>query len=123
LAEERRGPDPAADRRQELDAEIEDLTQRIADVVNRAGDESRQDLREYAIELLREETERGEVPSAGAELSGGQRFNPIAFALLLVLPAIPLLLSIVFAPIGLALLGAAALMAGWGLLTMLFRRT
>ena len=45
------------------------------------------------------------------------------FRIWIVLPALPLLLSVVFAPIGLALLGVAALMAGWGLLTMLFRRT
>jgi hypothetical protein len=123
LAEDRRTPDPAAARQRALDREVEDLTRRIADVVNSAGAE-RQDLREYAIGLLKEETELTDAPPAPVEGSHAPvpRFNPLAIALLLVLASLPLLLSVVFAPVGLAVLGLAGLMALWGLLAAVLRR-
>ena len=59
MAEDRRTPD----RQRELDQRVEDLARQLADVVNTAGLESRQDLREYAIGLLKEETERDDAPA------------------------------------------------------------
>jgi VIT1/CCC1 family predicted Fe2+/Mn2+ transporter len=124
LAEDRRTPDSAADRQQALDDEVEGLARRIAEVVNSAGAEQRQDLREYAIGLLKEETEHTDAPSAPVDgpHAPAPRFNPLAIALLLVLASLPLLLSVVFAPVGLAVLVLAGLMAVWGVLLTVFRR-
>lgn len=92
-------------------------------MVNSAGPELRGDLREYAIELLKEETEQSDVarepPVPGAP---PPPFNPLAIALLLVLAALPLLLSIVFAPVGLAVLVIAAVMGVWGVFATVLRR-
>ena len=122
MAGDRPTPSPAADRQRELDAQVEDLTRQIAAVVNNAGPEVRQDLREYAIGLLREETELADAPLVAAGVTHAARFNPLAIALLLVLVSLPLLLSIVFAPVGLAVLVVAGLMGVWGLASILFGR-
>ena len=123
MADERRGSDRPRDRQRELDAKVEQLAHQIAEVVNNAGDENRQDLREYALGLVRDETERAEVPPPPSdELNRANRFSPLAFAGLLVLVSLPLFLSVVFAPVGLAVLAVAALMGSWGLIQILFRR-
>jgi len=104
------------------DREIEDLSRRIAEVVNSAGTEVRGDLREYAIELLKEETEQSDIAHEPVGSASPPPFNPLAIALLLVLAALPLLLSIVFAPVGLAVLVIAAFMGLWGVVATVFRR-
>ena len=104
------------------DSEIEELTRQIAAVVGRAGVESRQDLRDYAIGLLKEETEFAQAPAAPVAITDASRFNPLAIAFLLVLVALPLLLSIVFFPVGLAVLALAAIMGAWGVLATVFSR-
>lgn len=116
------GPDRSADQRRQRDGEIEALTKQIAAVVNSAGVEGRGDLRDYAIGLLKEETEFAEAPAAPVEITDAARFNPLAIALLLGLVSLPLLLSIVFAPVGLAVLCLAAVMGVWGILATLFSR-
>jgi hypothetical protein len=120
LAEDRRTSDPAADRQRELDAEIEELARRMADVVNSAGVERRQDLREYAIGLLREETERDDALSPTSSERHAATFSPLAFALLLGLVSLPLLL--LFTPLGIGLFAMAAVMGLWGLVGTLVRR-
>jgi hypothetical protein len=124
LAEDRpdRPANPPGQTEAEADAEIEELTRQIAAVVGKAGAESRQDLRDYAIGLLKEETEFAEAPRAPAGITDASRFNPLAIALLLVLVALPLLLSIVFFPVGLAVLALAAIMGMWGVLVTVFSR-
>jgi hypothetical protein len=121
LAEDERPPDASAETESNLDAQVEDLTRRIADVVNSAGVERRQDLREYAIDLLKEETERSDVPPSSSPVAPSSAFSPLAMAVLLVLAALPLLLLGFTAFIGLALLAVAALMAGWGVVAILLR--
>ena len=113
---------PGSHRAGDPDREVEDLSRRIAEVVNSAGPEIRGDLREYAIELLKEETEQSDVAHGPGGPASPPPFNPLAIALLLVLAALPLLLSIVFAPVGLAVLVIAAIMALWGVIATMFRR-
>jgi hypothetical protein len=116
LKGERRTPES----RPELDARVEDLTRKIADVVNSASPEQRQDLREYAVGLLKEETEVVEAmptPSGEPRTSGT---NPLGMALLLGVVALPLLL--LFAPVGLTLLAVATVMGVWGIVATLVRR-
>ena len=112
---------PGSGRAGDPDREVEDLSRRIAEVVNSAGPGVRGDLREYAIELLKEETEQSDVAHESVGPAGPAPFNPLAIALLLVLAALPLLLSIVFAPVGLAVLVIAAIMALWGVVVTVFR--
>lgn len=119
--EDRRSPDQAATLQRELDAQVEELTQRIADVINSAGDENRQDLREYALGLLKEQTEQSDAPSAPSSLTSAQPFSPLPFAILLFLVSLPLVL--LFPPLGGGLLVAALLMGAWGLAAILLRRS
>ncbi len=91
-------------------------------MVKSAGVDGRKDLRDYAIGLLKEETEFAEVPPAPVEITDAAKFNPLAIAMLLGLVALPLLLSIVFVPVGLAVLCLAGLMGAWGVLATLFSR-
>jgi len=116
LTDDRRTPDAA----QELDAEVEDLTRRLAEVVGRAGPEHRQGLREYAIGLLKDETEFAETPPAPAPGARAAPFSPLALGLLLGLVSLPLLL--LFAPFGLVMLLLAGVMVVWGLVETLVRR-
>ena len=121
LAEDRRTPDPAAARQRELDQRVEDLARQLADVVNTAGLESRQDLREYAIGLLKEETERDDAPAAtSATETHAPQFSPLAFAILIGLVSLPLVL--LFPPLGLGLFGMAVVMGIWGLIDTFFHR-
>ena len=121
LAEEdRRTPAETAARERELDAEVEELARRIADVVNTAGVESRQHLREYAVDLLKEETERDDAPAASSATHVRTNFSPLAFAILIGLVALPLVL--LFAPLGIGLLGVAIVMGIWGLIDTFVRR-
>ena len=91
-------------------------------MVNTAGVESRQNLREYAIDLLREETERDDAasPVASTEKHATTNFSPLAFAILIGLVSLPLVL--LFAPLGLGLLGMAVVMGIWGLIDTFVRR-
>jgi len=113
---------PGSRRAGDPDREVEDLSRRIAEIVNSAGPDARGDLREYAIELLKEETEQSDIAHEPRGSKGPPPFNPLAIALLLVLAALPLLLSIVFAPVGLAVLVIAAFMGVWGVIATMFRR-
>lgn len=119
MAEDRRTPDPGA-RERELDAQVEELTHRIAEVVKSAGAESRDDLREYAIGLLKEETEREDETPATTSGTPATKFSPLAFAILLGLVGLPLVL--LFAPLGLGLVGVAVLMGIWGIVDTFIRR-
>ena len=121
LAEDRRTPDPAAAHQRELDQRVEDLARQLADVVNTAGLESRQDLREYAIGLLKEETERDDAPAATpATETHVPQFSPLAFAIPIGLVSLPLVL--LFPPLGLGLFGMAVVMGIWGLIDTFFHR-
>jgi hypothetical protein len=122
LAEDRRTPDQgSAARERELDTRVEELTREIADLVNTAGVESRQHLREYAIDLLKEETERDDAaPTTAGEREASTNFSPLAFAILIGVVALPLVL--LFAPLGLGLLAVAIVMGIWGLIDIFVRR-
>lgn len=110
-----------AERRQrELDAQIEDLTRRLVEVVNKAGPEHRQDLREYAIDLLREGTEAVDVPAARPARARRQSNNPLGLGLLLLLVGVPM--TLLFAPMGIGLVGIALVMCFWGVVMIVIRR-
>ena len=106
-------------RQEELDAQVEALARQLASVINGAGSGQRQDLREYALGLIRDETEIVDATPGPAQTSTPNGGGPLATAVLLALAALPLLL--LFAPVGLLLLGMAALMALWGVVAPAIR--
>ena len=118
--ENRRTPRRSAGPPGGSDAEIERLAERIAEVVNAAGPEQRPDLREYALELLKEGTEIGDMPQARPAGHDAKGSNPLGIALLLGAVGVPALL--LFAPIGLTLLAIAGVMGVFGVVETLWRR-
>ena len=121
MTDERSTPEPTA-RRRELDAQIEELSQRIVTLINTGGVEHRQGLREYALELIRDGTEiSDELPTGAPNTTDARRgTNPIGMALLLGMASLPLLL--LFTPVGLALLGVALVLALWGVIATVVGR-
>ena len=119
LAEDERTPGPGAERQRSLDAQVEELTHRIADLVNSADVEGRQDLREYAIGLLKDETELATSPRPASSVAA-DRTNPLGLALLLGLVSFPLLF--LFLPVGLTMLAVALVLGLWGLVATLVHR-
>ena len=107
-------------RQRELDAQVEALARQLTTVINGAGSGQRSDLREYALGLIRDETETADAsperPQTGASNASG---SPLAMALVLGLASLPLLL--LFAPVGLLLFGVALLMGLWGVVTSMLR--
>jgi hypothetical protein len=105
---------------QTLDGLVEGLARELARTINGGAAESREQLREFAIELIRDgvitETHRDEAevrPSAGG-------FNPFGVAIPLSIAGA--LLIILFPPVGLLLFTAALFMAGWGIVAIFLTR-
>jgi hypothetical protein len=88
--------------------------------VNTAGPEHRQDLREYAIDLVREGTEAVDAPARPAADRGKGAQNPLGLGLLLMLVGLPLCL--LFAPMGIGLVAVASVMCLWGIVMIVIRR-
>ena len=88
--------------------------------MNKAGPEHRQDLREYAIDLLREGTEAVDAPAARQTAARRSSSNPLGMGLLLLLVGMPMCL--LFPPVGLALVAVALIMSLWGVVVVLVRR-
>ena len=102
------------------DAAIERLTADVVEVVNTAPPEQRQDLREYAIGLLKEGTEIGDAPEARADHHDAAGQTPLGLALLLGVVGLPA--ALLFPPVGLTLLVIAAVMGVFGIVDTLRRR-
>ena len=99
---------------------MEDLARRLVETINGAAADQRQDLRDYAIDLVREGTEAIEAPREQPARKRASGTNPLGMGLLLFLVALPMCL--LFPPVGLALLAVAILLGGWGIVVTLVRR-
>ena len=99
---------------------MEALAQRLVDVINTAGPETRPGLRQYAIDLLREGTEVLEAGPGAPARGQASPSNPLGIALLLGMFSLPMLL--LFFPVGLTLLGIALVLGIWGLIATVLRR-
>jgi hypothetical protein len=98
---------------------VEELSRRLADVINEAGADSRQDLRQYALDLLKEETEvLDATPATATRPTAGGGSNAISMALMLGLASLPLML---FPGVGLVVLGLAVLIGLWGIASTFLR--
>ncbi|HEY8517565.1 MAG TPA: hypothetical protein VIS07_18800 [Candidatus Binatia bacterium] len=94
----------------EVDARIDQLTRELAEAINEAEAEGRLVRRDYAIDLLRDEVEtQGPSPSTAAAAAAGVPgpLNPFAFGIPLLLTGS--VLTFIFTPLGVALLGLGVL--------------
>ena len=90
------------------------------EVVNRAGPEHRQDLREYAIDLLRDGTEAVDAPAARPTPARRSNNNPLGLGLLLGVVGVPL--AFIFPPLGIGMVAIAAVMCLTGVTMIVIRR-
>ena len=114
-------PDPDS---RSNDDRVEALAKELADRLRAMP--NRQELTEYAVSILKESNEdAGASEQAAAMVEQAARndpFNPIAFAIpLLVIGAI-LCATGILAGVGLGVIGIAVLMVVWGLIVAFFGR-
>lgn len=113
-------PKPASG--QEVEERIEDLTKEISSLINKAGTDGRDELRDYAVSLLQSETETTVPEEASGEgrTENSGPFNPIALSIPFLI--IGIILLPLFAPVGLFMLLAAVVMGIGGGLALMFGR-
>ncbi len=102
-------------RRSFPEEEIEQLTRETSQLIRTADRKRREELREYALNRLREETAPNRLDNdLPAYLRNAAPFNPLVLALpLLFMGGLLLFLS---PPLGSLLLGVAVLLGSWGIL-------
>ena len=103
-----------------VERDVERLAREIARLVNEAPATEREELRAYAVGLVREEI-RGteEVGDAGVEEPRPPvGFNPIGMAIPVVM--VGAFLFFLFPPVGLLLFAVAGFLVIWGILATLF---
>ncbi len=119
MTDERRTPGRSKATPRDVDGRIEALARELADIVNNASAEQRQDLREYAVELLKEETE---VIEAATPVGTRQKAdtNPLGMALLIGGMSIPM--GLLFFPVGLTMLAIAVVLGVVGIVGSMLRK-
>jgi hypothetical protein len=112
--------DPPNGAPQEREQEIERLAQELGRLIQGADPERREDLKELAFALIREELiHTGE----GEKIAGGSTptpFNPLGTGVLIFFLGAGL--SFVFGPVGLVLMLGGLIFVIWGALISWFRR-
>jgi hypothetical protein len=106
------------------DERVEELTKELADRLRAMP--NRQELTDYAVSLLKESNEdAGATEQAAAMVERAARndpFNPIAFAIPLIVIGAVLCATGILAGVGLGIIGIAILMVLWGLIVAFFSR-
>ncbi len=114
-------PDPDS---RSNDDRVEALAKELADRLRAMP--NRQELTEYAVSILKESNEdAGASEQAAAMVERAARndpFNPIAFAIPLLVIGAMLCATGILAGVGLGVIGIAVLMVVWGLLVAFFGR-
>ena len=107
---------------QDVENTIEDLTKELSRLINEAGSDGREELRDYAVSLLQGETEttQTEEPVGEDSAQPSAPFSPVALSIPFLL--IGIILLPLFAPIGLLMLLLALIMGVGGWLALMFRR-
>ena len=104
------------------EARVEALAREIADTINAGQVEGREQLREVALSLLRDEVRLSESsPTPASPPAGPGTFN--AFGIGIPLFLMGSVLVFLFPPVGLLMFAAAAVMIAWGIGTTLLRRS
>lgn len=112
--------DPPNSAPQEREQEIERLAQELGRLIQSANPERREDLKELAFALIREElihTGRSEAIEGG---STPAPFNPLGTGVLIFFLGAGL--SFVFGPVGLVLMLGGLIFIVWGALISWFKR-
>lgn len=113
-------PDPPNEASQAREQEIERLAQEIGRLIQGAEPQRREDLKELAFTLIREEIfQRPEGGEAGAKTVSAP-FNPLGTGVLIFVLGAGL--SFVFGPVGLALMLGGVIFVVWGALISWFKR-
>jgi len=94
--------------------EVERLAERIGRLIRSVEPEQREDLKELAFSLVREELIRGEEPQQGGEASTPAPMNPLSAGVLFFVLGAGL--SFVFGPVGLALMIGGMFFVVWGVI-------
>jgi hypothetical protein len=106
------------------DERVEELAKELADRLRAMP--HRQELTDYAVSILKESNEdagQSEQATAMAERAArNDPFNPIAFAIPLLLIGAVLCATGILAGVGLGVIGIALLMVLWGLIVAFFGR-
>jgi len=92
--------------------EIERLAQEIGRLIQSAEPESREDLKELAFTLIREELIQEVEGETGREKSMPRPFNPLGTGVLVLLLGAGL--SFIFGPVGLVLMLGGLMFIVWG---------
>ena len=101
-----------------VEREIERLAHELAQVVNEAPAAEREELRAYAVGLVREEVRGEEETIERSSGSGPASFNPLGMGIPVLL--VGAFLVFLFPPVGMLLIVAAGAMMVWGLVATLF---
>jgi len=106
--------DPPISGKLEPEQEIERLAQEIGRLIQSAEPQQREDLKELAYTLIREEMfQRGEGEQTG-EGSPPAPFNPLGTGVLILILGAGL--SFIFGPVGLVLMLGGLIFIAWGIL-------
>ena len=92
--------------------EVERLAERIGRLIRSVEPEKREDLKELAFSLVREELIRGEDPGQGGAAAAPGPMNPLGIGVLFF--GLGAGLSFVFGPVGLALMFGGLIFIVWG---------
>ena len=92
--------------------EVERLAERIGRLIRGVEPDKREDLKELAFSLVREELIRGEDPARGEAQAAPGPMNPLGIGVLFF--GLGAALSFVFGPIGLALMFGGLIFIVWG---------
>ncbi len=100
-----------------LRRKVEGLSRELAEAINTGQADEREVLREFAVNLVRDQVQIVDTRAPGAS-GRSESFSPLAIAIpFLMMGAVLLFL---FPLMGLAMFGAAAIMIGWGVVATLF---
>lgn len=123
--EESRGQGADIDRKDAdaVDSRVEELTRELAEAINKSQADGRVEMRDYAIDLLRDSigSEVDPPTEEAGPRSQAQPLNPFALGLPVLL--IGVVLTFIFTPVGAALFLLGIVICTFGVVMAVFRST
>jgi hypothetical protein len=108
--------------REKLERRVEALAGEIAALINTSRGGERNDLRDLALSIVREEVRSGEEAGDEPELerAPAKPFNTVAMGIPVFL--VGAVMTVLFPPMGLLLCAVALALIGWGVAVSVFSR-
>ena len=100
--------------------EVEKLAQDIGRLIRAVEPQRREDLKELAYTLIREEMNQGAVGEGVTETASAGPFNPLGAGVLILI--LGLGLSFIFGPVGLVLMMGGLIFILWGVMISWVKR-